>query len=258
MNALDKLIADAQTTLKNTEEGSGERATAQAKLDALTSVKEAGIGFTQADLNHRDKQAKADVQRDYDAYKARVEQATGSSFEEFEEVLASLAASLPEDEGEGDEQGDVLNKLQEQIKAANDSNTALSRSLYSERAENNLRRALSSVEVGEGEDKRKVVLKEGRFDAIRGLAGEAGLVEKLMNDESLDADAYAHAAASVYQMVPEVFDSKGETEHQERPASRFGVDRGPEIPPTATPSDSRQRSATESYKDAKYAERKAG
>jgi hypothetical protein len=209
---LEQLIKDAKEALDRTDKDTPEYTAAIAKVEALTSVRDAGITKTQDDLNRIDRQAK-------EGYENSVKETLGMTLDEFKQVVASVEESLPGDsgEGEGEEEGNVLERMQEtirqqgeQIKSANDSNTNLSRSLYSERVENNLRRAFGELEVGEGDDKRKVSLKDGRFDLVRRLAGEDELVEKAMNGETLDASVFSERVRTVYAGMPEVFDAEGE------------------------------------------------
>jgi hypothetical protein len=261
MRTIDQLIKEAKDALEKAEAGSTEHAAATGRVEALTSLKQMGFSFTQDDLDKIDRQAK-------ESYEASIKEVLGMTLDEAKGVIESFEESgAGESEGSGtgvrEGEGTPLERMQsaleqrdQKIQAAEERLTGLSRSLYSERVENNLRRALGELEVGTGDEKAKVSLKGDRFDFVRGIAGEQELIEKLMKGETLPDDVYQQRAKSVYEGLPEVF----ETEDSELTSVAGEVivlghkvkDGGPGIPATPpsgqtaeiTDEDRRQRAAS--------------
>jgi hypothetical protein len=262
MRTIDQLIKEAKDALEKAEAGSMEHAAATGKVEALTNLKQRGFGFTQDDLNQINRQAKEDEAK-------RWQEVFEMNLEEAKAAKEALGGTLAGTEGGGDSGGgegdganvfgqvqSALEQRDQKIQAAEERLTGLSHSLYSERVENNLRRALGELEVGTGDEKAKVSLKGDRFDFVRGIAGEQELIEKLMKGETLPDDVYQQRAKSVYEGLPEVF----ETEDSELTSVAGEVivlghkvkDGGPGIPATPssgqtaeiTDEDRRQRAAS--------------
>lgn len=255
---LDQRIADAKNAVSNAADGSPEKAAAEARLAELEALKADGF-ITQDEANRIDKKGKDDL----NAYKAEVEAVLGGPLEDFKEAMENVKDSLTGKEGSGDseagegEEGNVLQKLTGDLEALRQENDATKRSLYSERVENNLRRALSSIEPEEG---KRLSLKDGRFEYVRPIANDAELVEKLMKGEKLPDGIYAERAKAVYTALPEVFESPQGSEESNGSSAdpsvktvaglRIKEEPGPGIPETPTSGEGSELTAEERAKRA--------
>ena len=202
---IDKLIETAQTAVNQSTEA--DRPASEAYLKALQDAKERQIGFSQDELNSVGKQEREKAES---SANEAWQNTLGMSREEAESILGDMSDEelqglLPETEENSEESESET--MSERIKSAlaerdqalegeRERITSLSKSLYSERVENGLKNAL-----------RDKGLKDGRFDLARKLSGESDLVEKMMDGEQLDADAFSKAAESLYESSPEWFRS---------------------------------------------------
>lgn len=262
MKTLDQRIAEAKAERDKHTEGTPEHSVAKARLEELEDLKKDGI-VTQADANKIDAKAKEELT----TYKAEVEKVIGAPLDEFAKDVETYKANLQSEGGEGgagdddpDKEGaNLIKQLQGQVETLSTENADTKRTLYSERVENNLRRALSAVEPAELEGNR-LSLKDGRFEYIRPIANDAELIDKLMKGEQLPDNIYAERAKAVYAALPEVFESPSSASSEEAnggdPAAKtvagykIKEETGPGIPETPTSGEGSELTAEERAKRA--------
>jgi len=210
MKSIDKMIADAKKALEATEKDSSERAAAQAKLDALNSVKEAGIGFTQDDLNRVDRKTK-------EGYEASIKDVLGMTLEEAKQVMADVEGSLLDD-GDGEGEDPKLSKLVKTLDAnktevgnLRTSGEEFQRRYYTERVTNRLQGALK----GAG-------LQEKYLTPAQRLASYDELIEKSMKGEEVPDERFAEIANSVKEASPVWFEPERNDDYPDIPRTPEG------------------------------------
>ena len=229
MKNLDKRIADAKEALEKAEEGTPERAAAQARFDELTSIKEDGIGFTQDDLNRVDRQAK-------DGYENSIKDVLGMTLEETKQVMASVEESLVGDgeSGEGNGDGNVLERMQSALKERDDKIGTLSsshedfqRRYYTERVTNRL-----------GEAFRSAGLQDKYLTPAQRLASYDELIEKSMKGEEVKDEEFTAISDSVKEQAPVFFEPERNDDYPDIPPAPNG-----ETPAELTDQQRAERSA---------------
>lgn len=215
---LDQLINEAKTALGNTEENSSERVSAQAKLDALSSVKEAGFTFTQDDLNRIDSRAKQ-------GYESSIKDVLGMTLEEAKEVMAGVEESLVEtSEGQSPgpegKEGNVLSRvraaLEDRDKKIGDLSTSqqdFQRRYYTERVTNRLGEALKSAGLNDKYLTPAQRLARDTYDE---------LIEKSMKGEAVADEEFQKIAGSVKEQAPVFFENEPNPDHPGIPPAPEG------------------------------------
>lgn len=256
MAKIDELLAAAREEAKNAQ--GEEKVKAEARAATLLEMK--GEGFKLSDdevgglVKRKEDEAKAQA--------TKWSELIGMPYEEAEKLMGELdddAIQALFSGGEDDDDKPVIERFQDaleardqKIRAGEEYTKSLAQDLYSERVEKWLKSALGDVTLDDG---TKVSLKDGRFDRVRTLVGEDDLIKKLIDGQTIEAEVFSEAAKNLYGDMPELFvgaenkDVADDTRRESRMAVR------PHIPATPAASGPPDRSATDSYREAKYADR---
>lgn len=230
---LNQLIKDAETALGKTEENSSERTVAQAKLDALTSVKESGFGFTQDDLNRVDKKAKeeheASVKKANDEHEASVKEVLGMTLDEAKEVMAGVEESLVSDEDSpanpGEKDGVGLEALQTALEERDKRIADQDQKIVDlSGSQENFQRRYYTELVTNGLDAqlRTLGLNEKYHGPAYRLIGYDDLIEKAMKGEEVTDEELKAKAEEVKAQASVFFEPERQDDYQGIPPSPNG------------------------------------
>lgn len=206
MKTLDERIAEAKAQLAKSEDGSDAHKALLAKIEALTSLKDDGLGFSQDDLN-----SAAAAERKAEA--ARWEGTLGMKRDEVETVINDVEGSL-EDSGEGGEGGDqgaVLQRLQadlqtkqEKIDSLETNTQKFERELRTERVLGQLSETMKAGGLNEKYKAAAIDLARPQYET---------LIEKTMKGEEVKPEEYQAITDSVKTRAEVFFEGEREEWH---------------------------------------------
>lgn len=199
---LDQRINDAKEALDKTEEGSKERDVALTRMDVLTELRDAGLGKSQDDMNRLDRQNK----EEFNSYKTKVESVLDGSVEEFEETLTKVMGSRPDGEGDGDEDGNALKRMQAALQERDQKIDTLSTTL----TDVNTRYSKDKVDAAVERAFKAAGLDEKFLAPAKSLAGYDDLVGKVTKGESVTNEEVAEKVGSVKTLSGVWFQAEGD------------------------------------------------
>lgn len=264
MKTIDELISDAQKAYDDAP--NEEKSEKRGALEALKRVKGEGV-FTQADFNHHDKKLKQEYERDFRDVLGMDLKEAKEVFEQMDDdTLAALSDAFSgevgddeDDSGAGDE-NPRLQKVVGAVKKLQADRDGLSETL----TDLNRRYAKDKVDVAVERAFRDAKLDVDTYlEPAKRLAAYDDLIERVTKGEQLTQEDIAAKVDSVKELSGVWFkegDGDGVEGGDERDL-RAGSDQvviRPHIPPTSSGSGPPSRSATESYREAKYAARQTG
>lgn len=257
---IDEMIAAAREEIKASE--GEEKVKAQAKAEALLEMK--SEGFTKTDtevggiVKRKEEEATADAKKWADLMGMTYDEAA-KVFEEFDDDDFQALISAY-DSGDGEDEKPVIERVQAALKERDNKIQTLDTSL----ADINRRYAKDKVDVAVERAFREAKLDETFLDPAKRLASYDDLIEKVTKGESLTNEDIAEKVNGVKELSGVWFKgggAEGDTTVADRKIRANGADDAvvrPHIPATPAGGGPPARSATDSYREAKYAAKQTG